>query len=81
MLYTTEEIPGNQRDPKWGYHNIHTIEELTKEVVEDLQNGNISFMVYAYPPARANMAQNDGGKAALKRRMTKLEREDGASDL
>ena len=27
-------------------------------------------MVYAYPPARAKMAQNDGGAAAMKRRST-----------
>jgi hypothetical protein len=54
-LFTTEEIPGIVQNPKWAYSFIHKIEDLTKEIVEDLKTGNISFMVYAYPPARANM--------------------------
>lgn len=61
MLFTTEEIPGSNQNPKWAYTNIHCIPELTKDIVEDLKTGNISFMVYAYPPARAGMAQTDGG--------------------
>jgi hypothetical protein len=47
---------------------VHHVPICTKEIVEDLKTGNISFMVYAYPPARAAMAQADGGKAAIKRR-------------
>jgi len=68
MLYTTEEIPGIVQSPKWAYGFLHKIDELTKEIVDDMKTGNISFMVYAYPPARAGMAQADGGKAVLKRR-------------
>lgn len=68
VLYTTEEVVGMVRNPKWSYSFTHKIEELTPEIVHDLKTGNISFMVYAYPPARANMAQSDGGKAAIKRR-------------
>ena len=29
-------------------------------------------MIFAYPPGRAKMAQNDGGQAAMQRRKTKL---------
>jgi hypothetical protein len=56
MLYTTEEIAGTTPNPKWGYSLVHKIDELTQDIVNDLKSGNISFMVYAYPPARAHMA-------------------------
>jgi len=29
-------------------------------------------MIFAYPPGRAKMAQNDGGQAAMQRRKTKI---------
>jgi len=55
-LYTTEEKPGMQQNPKWAYSLVHKIDDLSKEVVNELKTGNISFIVYAYPPARATMA-------------------------
>jgi len=69
-LYTTEEFPGINQNPKWNYSQIHKIDEVTKDVVENLKTGNISFMIFGYPPGRAKMAQNDGGEAAMKRRKT-----------
>jgi hypothetical protein len=30
----------------------------------------MGFMVYAYPPSSVVMPENDGGKAALKRKQT-----------
>jgi hypothetical protein len=55
-LYTTEEIAGVQPNPEWNYSNVHKIDEVTQSVADDLKKGSISFMVYAYPPARSKMA-------------------------
>ena len=44
---------------------------ITPEIAKELKEGSISFMVYAYPPARNKMAQDDGkdgGNAFQKRR-------------
>jgi len=71
-LFTTEEIPGVNSNPKWNYEQVHKIDYLDAKMVEELKTGSISFMVYAYPPARAKLAQNDGGAAAMKRRQTKI---------
>ena len=42
------------------------------EIAKELKEGSISFMVYAYPPARNKMAQEntspDGANAFQKRR-------------
>jgi hypothetical protein len=45
---------------------------ITKEILDELKNGSISFMIFAYPPGRAQMEQNDGGQAAMKRRKTMM---------
>jgi kinesin family member 1 len=71
-LFTTEEIPGVNSNPRWNYEQVHKIDYVDERMVEELKTGSISFMVYAYPPARAKLAQNDGGAAAMKRRATKI---------
>ena len=42
----------------WNYTKIHCIETITKDIVEDLKTGNISFMIYGYPPAFATMKKD-----------------------
>lgn len=48
--YQTPEFVGKERSPQWNYSMQHRIEECTQLVVDELANGSISFMVYAYPP-------------------------------
>jgi len=54
----------------WNFERLHKFDEITPSIAEELKKGNISFMVYAYPPARSKMAYDDGGKAVAKRRAT-----------
>ena len=51
-------------DPKFGYEQFHKIDDITPEIAKELKEGSISFMVYAYPPARNKMAQETGGGGA-----------------
>lgn len=61
--FTTTEIKGVNMNPNWGYSKIHKLEqnELTKNVIEDMQTGYISFLLYAFPNSRAKMTQVNGG--------------------
>ena len=38
---------------------MHCIDEVTSQIVDDLKNSSISFMVYAYPPMREGMKVNE----------------------
>jgi len=69
-LFATEEVPGIERNPKWNFSEIHKIDVVDEEIISDLKGGSICMMVYGYPNGRAKMTQNDGGQAAMKRRMT-----------
>ena len=64
VIYSTQEVPGIVSDPKFGYEQIHKIDDITPEIAKELKEGSISFMVYAYPPARNKMAQETGGGGA-----------------
>lgn len=68
-IYQTKETVQNTSSPKFEYENLHRIEEVTAEIIEELNTGSISFQVYAYPPSAANAPKEDGGMA-LKKRMT-----------
>jgi hypothetical protein len=52
----------------WDYGCVHKIEDITKAVVQELKEGSISFMIYAYPPMKTKIPKYDGG-AAIKKRM------------
>ena len=56
-------------NPTFNYENMHRIEYITQEVVDELREGSISFYVYAYPPSVQDIPKEDGG-IALKKRMT-----------
>lgn len=71
-LFTTEEIQGNNTHAKWKYNRIHTIKEMTKDILEELKTGSISFMVYAYPPAREKIGDLGAGDKTMERRQTKI---------
>ena len=64
----TPEFNGTTRGPVWEYEKQHVIEECTAEVCQELKQGSVSFMVYAYPPT-AQIPDDDGG-SAIKKRMT-----------
>lgn len=71
QIYTTPESTGIQSSPQFDYDHIHKIDDITPEIAKELKEGSISFMVYAYPPARNKLAQEDmvsakGNKAAIK---------------
>ena len=72
QVYQTEECNGSSNSPVWNYENVHKIEEITPQICDELKNGSVSFMVYAYPPLAggAEVVVNDGGAAALKRKKT-----------
>ena len=55
-VYSTPEQVGISSNPKFDYENLHKIEDITADVVKELKEGSISFMVYGYPPARNKMA-------------------------
>lgn len=69
-LYTTEEVKGVNRNPQWSYEEVHRIEDLSERVVQELKGGNISFMIYGYPAARAQIREDDISKKAMQRRHT-----------
>ena len=72
QVYQTEECNGSSNSPVWNYENVHKIDEITPQICDELKNGSVSFMVYAYPPVAggAEVVVNDGGAAALKRKKT-----------
>lgn len=72
QVYQTEECNGSSNSPVWNYENVHKIDEITPQIADELKNGSVSFMVYAYPPVAggAEVVVNDGGAAALKRKKT-----------
>jgi hypothetical protein len=69
IVHQTEECSGETQKPVWNYSCTHKIDDITKAVVQELKEGSISFMIYAYPPMKTEMPKNDGG-AAIKKRMT-----------
>jgi hypothetical protein len=68
-VHQTEECSGENSNPVWDYGCVHKIDDITKAVVQELKEGSISFMIYAYPPMKTKIPKNDGG-AAIKKRMT-----------
>lgn len=73
VIYSTPEVPGIVSAPSFNYEHIHRIDDITPEIAKELKEGSISFMVYAYPPARNKMVQDqaDGTNAFAKRREEK----------
>lgn len=57
--FQTPEIDGLQPNPEWKYEKMHCIDEVTPQIIDDLKNSSISFMVYAYPPMRENIKINE----------------------
>lgn len=68
-VYQTDEYEGTTKNPKFNYKRTHKIDTITEAIANELRDGSMSFMVYAYPPQKGSIPKNDGG-LAIKRKMT-----------
>lgn len=79
-VYSTPEMVGIASNPQFNFEQVHKIEEITPDVVKELKEGSISFMVYGYPPARNKLSQDQvkpdtTAENAFQRRRTMLSKE------
>ena len=76
-VYSTPEMVGIASNPNFAFEQVHKIEVITPDVVKELKEGSISFMVYGYPPARNKMTQDPikQDENAFQRRRTMLSKE------